>query len=339
MEEENNEQPQEEVDTMPEFLVHDESISDHGCWVLTKGIDISQFLRNPVMLCQHEWGYGSFIHCGIWENIRVDGTKIYATPKPNEATQLGRELKESILNGTIKACSIAVWIIETSEEDKYIKKGQRRATITKSELYEISLVTFPANKNALVQNSSEVPKNLLKLSVKDIQSENLPPLLNTKEKANKKPLDNLSKQQLPMDEKEQALAEMQDLQVDLLLTLGRTNGHVTKENEESYKELAKKSPKALHSIFSQKAPTAPDKEEKEEDKPRNKGRESLTEALKNNVQNPPTTPVADERENWTHKDWSKKDPQGLETMRLQEPEKYSQLASAMGKPWFANGKK
>jgi hypothetical protein len=135
------------------FICSDESINRYGFRVLTSGIDLSQFKKNPVMLFNHErmsWGgdvYNGPI--GRWDNITVKDGQLLADPIIDANDPKGSILSSKVENDFIRAASIGFQIIETSEDPKLMMPGQTRPTVTKCKLVEISLVDIPANTNAI----------------------------------------------------------------------------------------------------------------------------------------------------------------------------------------------
>ena len=120
------------------FVISDESVNSYGYIVKTDGIDTTAFERNPVMLYMHE----RKTVVGRWENIRKDGKRLIADAVFDESTELGRTVKQQVENGFLRSASIGVDIVEEKEIN-----GVR--TITKSVLFEVSIVDIPANQNAL----------------------------------------------------------------------------------------------------------------------------------------------------------------------------------------------
>lgn len=120
------------------FVVSDESINYMGSIVLTSGIDTTKFERNPVMFYMHERP----TVIGRWENIRKDDDKLLADAVFDDTTPLGKQVKDQVEKGFLRAASIGIEIIE----EKYIDGVN---TITESILSEISIVDLPGNKNAL----------------------------------------------------------------------------------------------------------------------------------------------------------------------------------------------
>jgi len=135
------------------FICSDESINRYGFRVLTAGIDLSQFKKNPVMLFNHErmsWGgdiYNGPI--GRWDNITTKDGQLLADPIIDANDPKGSILSSKVENDFIRAASIGFQIIETSEDPKLMMPGQTRPTVTKCKLVEISLVDIPANTNAI----------------------------------------------------------------------------------------------------------------------------------------------------------------------------------------------
>lgn len=120
------------------FVISDESVNSYGYIVKTDGIDTTAFERNPVMLYMHE----RKTVVGRWENIRKDGVKLLADAVFDESTELGRTVKKQVEDGFLRSASIGVDIVEEKEIN-----GVK--TVTKSVLFEVSIVDIPANKNAL----------------------------------------------------------------------------------------------------------------------------------------------------------------------------------------------
>lgn len=120
------------------FVVSDESVNSYGYIIRTDGIDTAAFERNPIMLYMHE----RKTVVGRWDNIRKDGKRLLADAVFDENTELGKTVKSQVENGFLRSASIGVDIIEEKEID-----GVK--VVTKSILYEVSIVDIPANQNAL----------------------------------------------------------------------------------------------------------------------------------------------------------------------------------------------
>lgn len=138
------------------FILTDNSINAYGFRVLTEGINLDRFKKNPILLWMHFRDEGTDRWCdykpiGHWEDIVYDkdnGT-LSAVPYFDLTDDLSKQICSKVEEGTINATSIGFRIIETSEDKKYLLPGQTRATVTKSEILECSLVDIPANANAV----------------------------------------------------------------------------------------------------------------------------------------------------------------------------------------------
>ena len=132
-----------------EFIISDESLNRFGFVVLTSGIDIEKFIRNPVMFFNHNREAGVI---GRWENVRVDNGKLFATPVFDEADEVGKKVSQKVENGFIRAASIGIEPIERDETG---------AVLLSCELIECSICDIPSNSNALMlyQNGNQVKNN------------------------------------------------------------------------------------------------------------------------------------------------------------------------------------
>lgn len=120
------------------FVVSDESVNSYGMVTLTAGIDTSRFEQNPVMFYMHERA----TIVGRWENIRKEDDKLLADAVFDDTTPIGKQVKDQVEKGFLRAASIGIEIVER----KNIKGVD---TVTKCILNEISIVDVPANENAL----------------------------------------------------------------------------------------------------------------------------------------------------------------------------------------------
>jgi len=126
--------------------ISNESLNSYGTRVLTSGMDVVQYDRNPVLLYMHERGQG----IGLVKAFKVDGEEITGELVYDEATELSRRCKKQWEFGSLKMVSIGIDIIEMSEAPEYLVPGQSSPTITKSKLFEVSLVEIGANDDAIV---------------------------------------------------------------------------------------------------------------------------------------------------------------------------------------------
>jgi hypothetical protein len=99
---------------------------------------------------------------GKLENLRIEGDKLIGTPVFDENDKFALKIKSKYEAEIIKMASIGFDVVETSEDPLLVVSGQRRATVTKAKLIEVSLTDIGANDDALVLYKNG---NIINLSV------------------------------------------------------------------------------------------------------------------------------------------------------------------------------
>lgn len=151
---------------MKEVVINTNGLNCYGSRVLTEGIDLTQFKRNPILLWMHRRCFdGNSMPIGRIENLRKDGDRLIGTPIFDENDEFARQIKSKWENGFLRMASAGLEIIETSAAPEYLIEGQTRATVTRSKLEEVSIVDIGGNDEALQLKSSD--GKLLKLSCSD----------------------------------------------------------------------------------------------------------------------------------------------------------------------------
>lgn len=126
--------------------ISNESLNSYGTRVLTAGMNVEQYNRNPVLLYMHERGQV----IGLVKDLQVEGEAVTGELVFDEATELSRRCKKQWEFGSLKMVSVGIDIVEFSDQPEHLVQGQRRPTITKSKLFEVSLVDIGANDDAIV---------------------------------------------------------------------------------------------------------------------------------------------------------------------------------------------
>ena len=126
--------------------ISNESLNSYGTRVLTSGMNVEQYNRNPVLLYMHERGQV----IGLVKDLKVEGDEVTGELVFDEATELSRRCKKQWEFGSLKMVSAGIDILELSEDPKHLVQGQTRPTISKSKLFEVSLVDIGANDDAIV---------------------------------------------------------------------------------------------------------------------------------------------------------------------------------------------
>ena len=87
---------------------------------------------------------------GRWDNVqKTDSGQIVAEPVFDEKDPFAVKIKNKVDGGFIRMASVGIRVIETSSDEKYLKPGQTRETITKWQLVEASICDIGRNENAL----------------------------------------------------------------------------------------------------------------------------------------------------------------------------------------------
>lgn len=132
-----------------EAVITSSRLNCYGTRVLTNGVDLAQYRKNPILLYMHRRGSRDDMPIGIIENIRIEGDFIYGTPKFDELTDEEKIIASKWENGTLRMLSAGLEIIEWSEDEKYLVQGQTRPTVVRSKLTEVSIVDIGGNDDAL----------------------------------------------------------------------------------------------------------------------------------------------------------------------------------------------
>ena len=126
--------------------ITNDSLNSYGTRVLTAGMNVEQYQRNPVLLYMHE--RGNVI--GYVNDIKVEDGEVTGELMFDEASELSKRCKKQYEFGSLKMVSVGLDILETSEDPELLVAGQTAPTITKSKLFEVSLVDIGANDDAIV---------------------------------------------------------------------------------------------------------------------------------------------------------------------------------------------
>jgi hypothetical protein len=176
------------------FVLHDESINSYGFWLRTAGADLAQFIKNPIMLWNHNRPWreeeNQVLPIGHWENIRIEGDKILAEPVFDDDA-FSQKIAKKVENGTLRMASIGVKPIEVSSDPVWIKPGQRYETVLKFRVREASIVDIGSNDNALAMYDDD--DKLIELSASSGEGIPLKELVINKNKQEMKELAKLLK--------------------------------------------------------------------------------------------------------------------------------------------------
>jgi HK97 family phage prohead protease len=127
------------------FILSDGSIDRYGDVIEPGGWKLQNFRKNPIAL----WGHMGVTPIGRWENVRIEGDALrgelkFAEPGTSALIDTVRALFEQKI---VRAVSVGFRALEQEPLDpKKPYDGQR---FKEQELLEVSLVSVPANPNAI----------------------------------------------------------------------------------------------------------------------------------------------------------------------------------------------
>jgi len=125
--------------------ISSESVNSYGTRILTAGIDIAQYQRNPVLLYMHERGQV----IGYVADIHIENNELVGCLMFDEATELSSRCKKQWEFGSLKMVSVGLDIVSMSDDPALILPEQTAPTITQSKLIEVSVVDIGANDDAI----------------------------------------------------------------------------------------------------------------------------------------------------------------------------------------------
>lgn len=144
-----------------EFCLTDNSVNVYGYRLLTEGLDLAHYMKNPIGFMMHDREGGVIVK---WEEFRTEGDKLYGKPVINLSHPKGEDIATQVENGFINAASMGKIICLAASDDPKLKlEGQTGPTVTKWFPREISFVDIPGNHNALA-NLYDINDNELNLA-------------------------------------------------------------------------------------------------------------------------------------------------------------------------------
>ena len=126
--------------------ISNDSLNSYGFRVLTSGLDVAQYNRNPVLLYMHERGNV----VGYVKDLKVENNEVTGELMFDCASELSQRCEKQFEFGSLRMVSAGLEILETSEDASMLVQGQTHPTITKSKLFEVSIADVGANDDAIV---------------------------------------------------------------------------------------------------------------------------------------------------------------------------------------------
>jgi phage head maturation protease len=125
------------------FAFNDETIENtYGFSIVTSGIDLTRFLKNPVMLSDHYNSNWNVI--GKWFDVKKEASVLSGLPDFDTEDTDTAVIAGKVERGYINACSMGIIF---DRENLTVVAG--KVILTKCELVEVSIVPVPSNANAV----------------------------------------------------------------------------------------------------------------------------------------------------------------------------------------------
>jgi len=288
------------------LVLSTEDVNRYGYRVLTSGIRTENFLRNPVLLYDHN--LFSDLPIGKVENLRVENGKLVGDPIFDEDDERARMVKAKYDKGMLNAASIGIQILKTSESPDDMVAGQTRPTVVECDLLEVSIVAIPANPNA-VKLSLEEGQTLDDVlpKIEDMKLEKIAQTLGFDKADEQQMIQAIEQLKAENEALRKQIAEFEEARKAAVLEEAKTLG------------IDEQAMQGLVALLDHGNET---------------GARALLDALKAQKQRTLSDTInrgtnqsgADERATWTFDDWSRRDPDGLLAMKRTDPARYRELA-------------
>jgi len=303
-----------------DFIICDNTLNRQGWRLLVEGIDLSGFEKNPVCCYQHnKWA----VSIGMWKNLRVENGQLLGTVEFDRNDEDAVKLYWKYKDGYMRACSLSIKPTKESADAAMLLPGQKYATVVESELWEVSLVTVPGQKNSvMLANNNELKLTLdgSEYQLKEVKNENS----ETMDQEEKNRMEELTKQ-LSLEREQNA---------SLLIQLHQRRGVVAEGEVEHLKKLAIADRESVEKMLSARPePTpvetvettkTPEAESKEEEAKR-------LSAVLENFGKETAGKSSNERADWDYYRWFKEDLNGLSLMAKEDPAKFKKLEADFAK--------
>lgn len=135
------------------FVISDEStLNGYGFRVITAGIQLTQYERNPIVIWFHKRpGYDDWerLPIGLASNFRIEGSQLLADIEFDPEDEFAQKIEKKVEGGFLRMVSPGLEPLLTSDKEEDLLPGQGWETLMESKLIEISIVDIGANDNAL----------------------------------------------------------------------------------------------------------------------------------------------------------------------------------------------
>jgi hypothetical protein len=122
--------------------------------ILLNGLDTTNFMKNPIMLIQHDWQSRAVARVESLRIQHIDGFQALVGVATFPNRPASTEALEDVRAGLYNSVSVGLLMHEYGPP---VMEGQKGLTITKSELVEISLVSIPSCASCSILEKEHTP--------------------------------------------------------------------------------------------------------------------------------------------------------------------------------------
>lgn len=144
-----------------DVVVNDDSVNMYGFRILTSGIDLSAFEKNPVMLYDHarreyKNEIDIILPIGKWLNMRKEAGRLIMSPEFDLEDDFAKKIAHKFEKGYLNAASLNANFeaITWSEDPQYMLPGQTSPTVISCMIREVSITDIPGNMNCVRLSNS-----------------------------------------------------------------------------------------------------------------------------------------------------------------------------------------
>lgn len=149
------------------FIVNTENVNEYGYRILTDGIDIEQYEKNPIVLYGHRRALDDPSKVIGRAKLRKENNILYADVEFDLESEFAKEVAGKVERDFIRMCSLYADVIETSLDPEHLLPNQKYETVLKCKMIELSIVDVGGNDEALKLSRNGAPI-ILKKIIKEI---------------------------------------------------------------------------------------------------------------------------------------------------------------------------
>jgi len=155
------------------FIVNTENVNEYGYRILTDGIDIEQYNKNPIVLYGHRRALDDPSKVIGRAKLRKENNILYADVEFDLEDEFAKGVAGKVERDYIRMCSLYADVIETSLDPEHLLPNQKYETVLKCKMIELSIVDVGGNDDALKLSRNGSPVKLQKINQENQIDQNM----------------------------------------------------------------------------------------------------------------------------------------------------------------------